>query len=71
MDETRIMTEKIAKKIYDQRMKMNWSQHELARRANTTQANVSRIEGGLNAAMQFVSVYKIAKALGLSLDDLV
>ena len=53
------------------RKKMGISQGELARRANTTQATVSRIENGKITELKMQTAVDLAKALGLTPDFLV
>lgn len=48
----------------------NWSQGELAERAGTTQAQVSRIEGGQHTNARKDTLWGLADALGVSLDYL-
>lgn len=52
----------LADEILKLRMEKGWSQTELARRAETKQANISRLESGLsNPSVNFLQ--KVAKAL--------
>lgn len=52
----------LADEILRLRMKKGWSQAELAERAGTKQANISRLESGLsNPSINFLQ--KVAKAL--------
>ena len=52
----------LADEILRLRMEKGWSQTELARRAETKQANISRLESGLsNPSVNFLQ--KVAKAL--------
>lgn len=53
----------LAQKIYDARKKAGVSQPELARRLGTSQAAISRMEGG-GQNMTIDTIESIAKALG-------
>lgn len=56
----------LADEILRLRMAKGWSQAELAERAGTKQANISRLESGmLNPSINFLQ--KVAKALGADL----
>ncbi len=56
----------LADEILRLRMEKGWSQTELARRAETKQANISRLESGLsNPSVNFLQ--KVAKALDADL----
>ncbi len=56
----------LADEILRLRMEKGWSQAELARRAETKQANISRLENGmLNPSVNFLQ--KVAKALDADL----
>jgi transcriptional regulator with XRE-family HTH domain len=56
----------IADEILRLRMEKGWSQAELARRAETKQANISRLESGLlNPSVSFLQ--KVARALDADL----
>lgn len=44
------------------------SQSELAKRLNTTQSAVSRVEDGNNDNLNLMTIYKYAKALGYSIE---
>ena len=51
------------------RIKKGWTQSELARRANTKQANISRLESGLsNPTLKFI--IKLSNALEIDLYEL-
>lgn len=56
----------LARQMIGARLKQKMSQAELARRAGTGQAVISRLEGG-NAKPSFSLVKKIASALGTDL----
>ena len=56
----------LADEILRLRLERGWSQSELARRAGTKQANISRIEAGLgNPTLKFIQ--KVARALDTEL----
>ena len=56
----------IANEVLHQRLARGWSQSELARRAGTKQANISRLESGLlNPSIKFLQ--KIGEAFGIEL----
>src|SRR6266508_6729393 len=56
----------MADDILSLRMEKGWSQAELAKRAGTKQANISRLESGLsNPSVNFLQ--KVAKALDTNL----
>lgn len=56
----------IADDVLRLRIEKGWSQAELAERAGTKQANISRLEGGLsNPSINFLQ--KVAKALDTSI----
>lgn len=56
----------LADEILELRLERGWSQSELARRAHTKQANISRLESGLaNPTMKFLQ--KLARAFGTEL----
>lgn len=57
----------IANDVLELRLKNGWSQSELAERANTKQANISRLESGLaNPTVSFLQ--KIANAFSTDLE---
>ena len=57
----------LADDILSLRLEKGWSQSELAKRADTKQANISRLESGLaNPTYQFLQ--KVARALGTEVD---
>ena len=56
----------LANDVLRLRLAKGWSQTELARRANTKQANISRLENGLaNPTVGFLR--KVGRALGVDL----
>jgi len=56
----------LADEVLRLRMEKGWSQTELAERAGTKQANISRLESGLsNPSVNFL--HKLAKALDVNL----
>ena len=57
----------LADDVLELRLEKGWSQSELARRAGTKQANISRIESGL-ANPTVKSLQKLAKAFGTELE---
>ena len=53
----------LIRQIIKERIEQNLTQEDLARKANTRQSNISRLESGeYNPSLQFLK--KIAKALG-------
>ncbi len=58
---------RVAKAIVNRREAQRLSQRELARRANTTQAVISRIENG-NVSVGLQMLQRIADALGTQID---
>lgn len=54
----------IARQMIGARIKKNMTQGELARRANTGQAVISRLEG-MNAKPSISLLYRVAQALGV------
>ena len=54
----------IVVRIKELREARNWTQADLADRADLPQATVSRIEGGKTAGISFDTLEKLAKALG-------
>ena len=64
-EELRVLLD-LADDILRLRMEKGWSQADFAERAETKQANISRIESGLsNPSIRFLQ--KLAKALGATL----
>lgn len=61
---------KIASKIIYERKKKNLSQEQLAESAGINMRSISMIENGLTN-MKFLTLYKIAEALGIEVKDLV
>lgn len=56
----------LADDVLRERLKKGWTQSELARRAGTKQANISKLEAGLsNPTYEFLK--KVAGALGVNL----
>lgn len=56
----------LADEVIELRLERGWSQEELARRAGTQQANISRIENGLaNSTVE--TLQKLARAFGTEL----
>src|SRR3989338_4086999 len=60
-----------SKRIQKLRQEANWSQEELARKADVSYTTLTKIEVGVIKQPSFVMVAKLAKALGCSLDDLI
>ena len=56
----------LARQIIGARLKKNWTQEQLAQKANTGQAVISRLEGG-NAKPSISLLTRIAKALDTEL----
>lgn len=56
----------LSRKLIEARLKSNISQRELAKKANTTQAVISRIEG-MNSNPSIGLLKKLAEALGTKL----
>ena len=59
---------KLGQKIRYERMKQNLSQEALADLADLSMTSISLLETG-TSNIKFLSLYKIAKALGLNLGD--
>jgi len=53
------------------RQAKGWRQQDLASKAGVTQAFVSQLEAGLKKNPGVVSLLRIAKALGVTIEDLV
>jgi len=63
--------ERIKLKIRRLRMAKGWSQVELARQAQVTQAFISQLEAGLKKSPGVVDLLRIARALGVTVEELV
>jgi transcriptional regulator with XRE-family HTH domain len=61
---------KLGEKIARQRMRLGWSQNELARRAAINHPTLHRIESGKTVDPSVSIVVKIARTLGVSVEDL-
>ena len=63
----RIISE-ISQKVYDQRLKSGMSQTEIAKKANTTQPVIARLESGKDKRIPSIELLdKIASAMGTHL----
>ena len=60
----------LAKKVRELRKKMGYSQEKLARLANISYNTVVKIESGESKRPTFQTMTGIAKALGVSLDEM-
>ena len=60
----------LAENIRKYRVKKGWSQNKLAAHADISQQGVQQIEAGLRLTPNWVTVCKLADALGVSLDEL-
>jgi len=61
----------IGERLRQCRARHEWSQHELARRADVPQALISRLEAGRRASVTTEVAKRLALALGTSIDYLV
>lgn len=62
----------LAEKITELRTEKGWSQTELAKRANIAQSHISYIEKDKrNKRPSFDTLVKLARALGVSVEELV
>ena len=61
---------KLGKRIKTLRMKAGLSQDGLARKANVAYTTLTKMETGVIKNPSIYAVAKIAKAIGVSLDDL-
>jgi transcriptional regulator with XRE-family HTH domain len=52
------------------RIELQLSRESLSRNAGVSAANVRRLESGISTATSFVTIGRLARILGLSLDDL-
>ena len=59
------------KNLKGYRNKKGWSQEKLAREAGVSYQTVIKIERGYIRSPRLDTILKIAKALGVSLDDLI
>jgi len=66
-----MITQKIGEKIKQLRERKGWRQEDLAKESGVLFTTVSKIEGGFIKNPRMEKVAKIAKALGVSLDDLI
>lgn len=56
----------LSKRVVQFREARNWTQAQLAKRANVSQSTVSRTESGTGAAADIDTIGKLAIALGVS-----
>ncbi|MDR1168137.1 MAG: helix-turn-helix domain-containing protein [Heliobacteriaceae bacterium] len=61
---------KLGSKIRYERLKRKMSQEKLAELANLNMRTISIVENGQNS-VKFITIYKIAEAFGLEINDLV
>lgn len=61
----------LGKKIKELRLKKNLSQDELARKADVPYTTLTKIEVGIIKKPSVFVVAKIAKALGVNIDELI
>ena len=66
----RVQVNKLGKKIQKLRKEMGLSQDEFARKADIPYTTLTKIETGVIKKPSVFVVAKIAKALGISVDDL-
>lgn len=59
------------KKIKEYRVKKDWSQKELAKRSGVPYKTLIKIEQGISIEPSILTVYKIAKALNITIDKLI
>lgn len=64
-------TSKIAENIKKYRKQMEWSQEQVAREAGIPFTTFTKIENGTTKNPSIETLVKIAKALDVSVDDLV
>lgn len=60
----------VAGEVKARRVEHGWSQEVLARAAGVSVANVRRLESGLSPSTSFVTIGRLARSLGISLDEL-
>ena len=68
---TRSRESNLAKKIESLRKKQGLSQEKLARLADVSNNTIINIEAGINNNPTIETIRKIAKALGISVEDLI
>lgn len=56
--------------IREYRKALGWNMEKLAEKADTTAATISRLEAGKMPHASVLTMRKIARALGVSIDDL-
>lgn len=61
----------LSKNIKKNRIKLGWSQQDLATKANLPISIITKIEQGVTTRPEIQTVVKIAKALNVSIDKLV
>ena len=62
---------KLGKKIRELRLKLGLSQDEFARKADMAYTTLTKIETGVIKSPSVFMVAKIAKALGVNINDLI
>lgn len=65
-----VMGKKVAAALRDKREELGISQNELSQRCDMSRTGLRAIELGINSAT-FVSLYRISRALGISLGETV
>jgi transcriptional regulator with XRE-family HTH domain len=64
-------TRKLKMRLRRLRETNGWTQAELAKKARVTQALISQLEAGKKASPSVVPLLRIAKALGVTVEELV
>ncbi len=57
-------------KLKEKRLEKGWSQHKLSERSGVPQPTICQIENGSRKYPTHENIRKIAKALGINLDEL-
>jgi transcriptional regulator with XRE-family HTH domain len=66
-----VIIEKIGARIQGLRQQHGMTQDELAASSGVPQGNISRLERGLASDVQLTTLMKLARALGVSVEDLI
>lgn len=61
----------IAEKIVEARKKQKISVYELSKISGVTQVHIHQIENGITKNPGVVTLYKISKVLGITIDELI
>lgn len=66
-----IFTKKLKVRLRRLREAKGWTQVDLAKKARVTQALISQLEAGKKASPSVVPLLRIARALGVTVEELV